>query len=435
VTPGETLTVVVGAGGGNKNRPIAIYHPVSNGAWSGFMNSYAVWTHPDGVTPTNQTVRSTRIFTAPASGYYTFSAQADNYIELLVDNIFLVLTTGSFTSTTTVNVYLNQGSHPLTFDVTNYGGPAGFAVVIQDTNGNQLWNTRTLLDPSGGDTGETTTVTGSFGTVSVAGGLGGGAAYNSGVSYGGGDGGTGDGGEDGGTGDGGDGGGCFLPHTLITMADGTTKRISQIKSGDYVLEALTNQPAQVIGVKTRAHDVNKWVFSLHDDEMPYITEEHPWYNDDDELCAISTLCTEQAPWLGNVKIVNVENKIKLSQDVIVYNLILETGESHYANGIRVNNIVKNGGTFVLVYKGLLSQDAYQNHIWNETNSTVSPAARQRFFTYTHKLATYVLKNDNFKSRLLGRAMSWAVNNRSSLEPIAQWWFKSRLRKLILGKRA
>jgi hypothetical protein len=177
------------------------------------------------------------------------------------------------------------------------------------------------------------------------------------------------------------------------------------------------------------------VFALHDDEMPYITEEHPWYNDDDELCAISTLCTEQAPWLGDVHVVDITNKIKLSQDVVVYNLILETGESHYANGIRVNNIVKNGGTFVLVYKGLLSQEAYQDHIWNETNSTVSPATRQRFFKYTHKLATYILENNNVKSRLLGRAMSWAVNNRSSLEPIAQWWFRSGIRKLILGKRA
>ena len=115
--------------------------------------------------------------------------------------------------------------------------------------------------------------------------------------------------------------------------------------------------------------------------------------------------------------------------------MLETGESHYANGVKVNNIVKNGGTYVLVYKGLISESAYWNHVWNESNSTVSPAAQQRFFHYTHKLATYVLENDTVASRLVGRAMAWAVNNRSTLEPIAMRWFNSRLRKLILGRKA
>ena len=436
VTPGETLTVNVGDGGGSKNRPIATYFPVTlSYAWSYFMNSYAVWTHPDGVSPVNVPVNSQRIFTAPANGYYTFQAQADNYLEVYADGA-LILTTGEFGSEypESANVYLHQGARRLSFNASNYGGPAGFAVTITDAGNNQLWNTRTLLDPSVGTTGGTTTVTGSFGTINVLGGLGGSSAYNSGVVYTGNYGDTGTG-QDNSDSSGGGGGGCFLPHTLIRMANGTEKRISQIQIGDYVLEALTNKPARVIGVKTRAHDVNKWVFALHDDEMPYMTEEHPWYNDDNELCAISTLCTEQAPWLGDVHVVDVKNKIKLSQDVVVYNLMLETGESHYANGIRVSNIVKTGGTYVLVYKGLLSQEAYQNHVWNESNSTVSPAARQRIFDYTNKLATYLLENDNFKSRLIGRLMTWAVNNRSTLEPIGIWWFKSKIRKVIFGKRA
>lgn len=433
VTPGETLTVVVGAGGGNKNRPIAIYHPVSlSYAWSGFMNSYAVWTHPDGVTPTNQTVRSTRIFTAPEAGYYTFLAQADNYLEILVDNT-PVTVYGDFTTSVTVNVYLNQGSHSLTFNAVNYGGPAGFAVVIQDTNGNQLWNTRTLLDPSGGDTGETTTVTGSFGTVSVAGGLGGGAAYNSGVSYGGGDGGTGSGGDVGQDAGGGGGGGCFLPHTLITMANGTEKRISQIHAGDYVLEALTNKPAKVIGVKTRAHDVTKWVFSIHDNDTPYMTEEHPWYNDNNELCAISTLCSEQAPWLGGIKIVDVKNKIKLAQDVIVYNLMLETGESHYANGVRVNNIVKTGGAWTLVYKGLMDKSTYESWVYNPRNQQMPAHVQRAFFNSLYTITKYVLENNTVTSRAVGKAVAWGIKNQSRIERPLVWWLNSGIRNYIVKK--
>ena len=435
VTPGEVLTITVGQGGGNKISPIATYHPVTlSYAWSGFMNSYAVWTHPDGVTPTGVTVTSVRVFTAPVSGYYSIRSQADNYLEVYVDNV-LVSTTSNFSSEseTAVNVYLTQGIHKLTFNAINYGGPAGIAVVIVDSNNNLLWNTRTLLDPSVGDNGGPTIVTGSFGTIYVGGGTGGGSAYNSGVIYTTGDGGTGDGGQTSGDGGGG-GGGCFLPHTLVRMADGTEKRISQIKIGDYVLEALTNTPARVIGVKTRAHDVNKWVFSLSKDEMPYITEEHPWYNDNDELCAMSSLCEEQAPWLAPVKIVDVPNKIKLSQDVIVYNLMLETGESHYANGIRVNNIVKTGTAYVLLYKDYITRDLYDSYIYSMDNQEFSAERRARIFNIVYKLTTYVLHNNNVKGRLLARVLAWAIKNRKTLQPILNKWFNSNLRKLILGRK-
>jgi hypothetical protein len=397
------------------------------------MNSYAVWTHPDGQSPTGQTVSTRRLFVCPANGYYEVSVQADNYIDFYIDEV-LIASTGSFQSTTTANPYLRQGNRKLTFNARNDGGPAGFAVLIKDSNGTPVWNTRTLLDPAAGDTGGETSITGSFGTITAAAGQGGGAAYNSGVIYGGGgelgygnDGGQGD------SGGGGGGGGCFLPHTLVKMADGTDKRISQVQIGDYVLEALTNKPAQVIGVKTRAHDVSKWVFALHDDEMPYITEEHPWYNDDDELCAISALCTEQAPWLGDVNVIDVTNKIKLSQEVVVYNLMLETGESHYANGIRVNNIVKTGTAYVLLYKGYISKDVYENYLYNTANKKFSPERQAKIFNILHRASRYILDNDNFKSRLLARTLAWAIANRETIQPILDKWFTSRLRKMIVGK--
>ena len=434
VTPGEVLTITVGGKGGKNTYSNGPYYPVTLGyAWSGFMNSYAVWTHPDGVSPTGQTVSTRRLFVCPANGYYEISAQADNYLDFYIDEVSIT-STGSFTSTTTANVYLRQGNRKLTFNARNDGGPAGFAVLIKDANGSSIWNTRTLLDPAAGDTGGETTITGSFGTITAGAGAGGGAAYNSGsVST---DGGSSYGGDSGGQGDsgGGGGGGCFLPFTLIKMANGTEKQISQIRAGDYVLEALTNKPAKVIGVKTRAHDVNKWVFALHDDETPYITEEHPWYNDDDELCAISTLCTEQAPWLGPVHVVDVKNKIKLAQEVIVYNLMLETGESHYANGIRVNNIVKTGTAYVLLHKGYLSQDAYENYVYNTANQEFAPDRQVRIFNILHNISRYILDNDTWKSRLLARVVAWAITNRSTMEPIVKWiGDHPRIRNLLFGK--
>ena len=244
---------------------------------------------------------------------------------------------------------------------------------------------------------------------------------------------TGGGGESGGFDGGGGGGGCFLVGTQITMADGTLKAIEDIAAGDVILEALSNTPVQVIGVKTRVHDVSKWVFSLDSKVKPYITEEHPFYNDADELCAISDLATTLAPWLGPIKIVDVANKKKIKEAVTVYNLMLATGESHYANGVRVNNIVKTGGTYALVYRGFLDQATYENHVYNEENQTVSPEQQALIFNYTLKLTNYVLHNNNIRSILLGQILSWALRNRTTLYPYIDRWFKSRLRGWIFRK--
>jgi len=242
------------------------------------------------------------------------------------------------------------------------------------------------------------------------------------------------GGEGGGFDGGGGGGGCFLAGTQITMSNGTLKSIEDIVAGDVILEALTNNPAQVIGVKTRAHDVSKWIFSLDKKVKPYITEEHPFYNDSNELCAISDLATTLAPWLGPIKVVDVPNKKKIKDAVTVYNLMLETGESHYANGVRVNNIVKTGGTYALVYRGFLDQAVYESHVYNEENQTVSPEQQALIFNYTLKLTNYVLHNDNIRSILLGRLLSWALRNRDTLYPYIDRWFKSKLRSWIFRKK-
>ena len=241
------------------------------------------------------------------------------------------------------------------------------------------------------------------------------------------------GGESGGFDGGGGGGGCFLAGTQITMADGTFKTIEDIIAGDIILEALSNTPAQVIGVKARAHDVSKWVFSLDSNVAPYITEEHPFYNDANELCAISDLATTLAPWLGPIKVVEVANKIKITQAVTVYNLMLATGESHYANGLRVNNIVKTGGTYALVYRGFLDQITYEHHVYNEENQTVSPEQQALIFNYTLKLTNYVLHNNNIGSIILGRVLAWALRNRDTLYPYLDRWFKSKLRGWIFRK--
>lgn len=175
VSPGDVIDVYIGGAGGaggaapqNSNAGGAggygaligdtygagglgsgTVYPVSlSWAWSGFMNTYAVWVNPDEVNPVGQLVTITRIVNVPVGQSYQFEVQADNHIDLYVDNGY-VLTTESFQGSTYQNVYLNPGQHTITMNVENYGGPAGFAVTMTgNDDGVQYWNTRSNLSPN-----------------------------------------------------------------------------------------------------------------------------------------------------------------------------------------------------------------------------------------------------------------------------------------------
>jgi hypothetical protein len=165
VTPGETMYVAVGSGGGSTTSGSIDYEPVFlSWAWSSFMNSFAVWGVGQGDSFT-----STRVFTATSADTYTFEYQADNYLAIYVDGN-LVGTTQSFQSSTYASVALAQGTRTLTFIAQNYGGPRGFAVTIKNSSGTLLWATTTQLQTFTGTPGGTSTISASFGTLAAGGG-------------------------------------------------------------------------------------------------------------------------------------------------------------------------------------------------------------------------------------------------------------------------
>ena len=167
VSPGDVIDVYIGDGGKQGGGAASNYnsggaggygatigdtygsgtlYPVTlSWAWSGFMNTYAVWVNPDEVNPVGQLITVTRIINVPVGQNYQFEVQADNHIVIYVDNQY-VTTTDSFQGSTYASVYLNPGQHTIRMDVENYGGPAGFAVTLtgQD-DGVQYWNTRSNL--------------------------------------------------------------------------------------------------------------------------------------------------------------------------------------------------------------------------------------------------------------------------------------------------
>jgi hypothetical protein len=165
VTPGETMYITVGTGGGSSTSGSIDYEPVFlSWAWSSFMNSFAVWGVGQGDSFT-----STRMFSAPSTGNYTFEYQADNYLAIYVDGS-LAGTTQNFQSSTYTSVALTQGTRALTFIAQNYGGPRGFAVTIKNSGGTLLWATNTQLQTFTGTPGGVSTISAGFGTLTAEGG-------------------------------------------------------------------------------------------------------------------------------------------------------------------------------------------------------------------------------------------------------------------------
>lgn len=124
-------------------------YPVSHGAWSSFMNTYAVWVNPATNVATDVTHIIYRKLTIPADGTYTFSCQADNALDWYVNGTFIASAQGFTNTIVRRNIYLKAGLHTLQFNARNvsngYGwsqNPGGWACTISDAKG-ILWDTRT----------------------------------------------------------------------------------------------------------------------------------------------------------------------------------------------------------------------------------------------------------------------------------------------------
>lgn len=226
------------------------------------------------------------------------------------------------------------------------------------------------------------------------------------------------------------GGSCFTGNTLITLYDGRKVPIADLKIHDVVLDALTGRPNKVIGIKTIMSTPGMYLFSPRDGVEPFITEEHPFYNDQGELCAISAMAETLAPWLGTIKVVDVKNKVQITDPIPVYNLMLETGNTHYANDVPVNNIVGTGNTYVLLYKGYIDYETYIN---NNRNLDKQLQTRESLLFY-HRvfkfLTDYVLYHDNVISKMIGKFGAHQLTNRDKVKKYWDAVAKNPIGKLL-----
>lgn len=128
--------------------PSPTVYPVSHGAWSSFMNTYAVWVNPATNVATDVTHTRYRKLTIPVDGTYTFRCQADNILDWYVDGMLISSAQGFTSNIVTRNIYLKAGLHTLQFNAVNVnnglgwgGNPGGWACTVSDSKG-IIWDTR-----------------------------------------------------------------------------------------------------------------------------------------------------------------------------------------------------------------------------------------------------------------------------------------------------
>ena len=119
------------AGAGTTHNIFAVQDPND---WCSFMNQYAVW----GDLNASASYSATFTVNFPVAGNYTFITAVDSSATIYLNGAGIISVAG-FTTTQQNVIYVAAGNNTLSWAASNSGGPAGIAVVINDSNGNSVF--------------------------------------------------------------------------------------------------------------------------------------------------------------------------------------------------------------------------------------------------------------------------------------------------------
>lgn len=135
---------------------------------------------------------------------------------------------------------------------------------------------------------------------------------------------------------------CFLPHTLISMADGSRRRIEDILEGDEVMsfDAEGNMATSVVG-KVFRHEVAEYLRVITDDGSVDTTANHPFLTSENLFKAVGEIALGQQIFMqgseGLIATV-LREKTRVVSPTPVYNLhMVEGPPTYFADGFAVHN--------------------------------------------------------------------------------------------------
>lgn len=132
-----------GVGAGNSPNPVitgvSLVPRTLSWAWSGHMNTYAVW---DNYSDAANSWYTFRKFEPAATDNYTFYLSCDNYGVVYLNGPAILGTT-SFQSVSGTTVYIQKDTiNIIGMYAQNWGGPCGYALHITNSAGQVVWDTR-----------------------------------------------------------------------------------------------------------------------------------------------------------------------------------------------------------------------------------------------------------------------------------------------------
>ncbi len=150
--------------------------------------------------------------------------------------------------------------------------------------------------------------------------------------------------------------GCFLPGTMITLADGSKKAIETMTTDDIVLTT-RNQTNKV--KKTIEHRYVGWVYGINGSK-PFVTANHPmmtpdgWKSFDPELSKITEpeLIIVDKLQVGDFLIKEDGSYEKIVStnrewmDTIVHNLVVSGNHEYFADTYQVHNTTLSGASCI-----------------------------------------------------------------------------------------
>ncbi len=145
------------------------------------------------------------------------------------------------------------------------------------------------------------------------------------------------------------GGRCFTKDTLILMADGTEKKIKDVKVGDVVFNHNKKMLNVVMFVEETLDSTFMELYSPNKKLKPFATINHPLYIDGQLSCPISKEIMNLYPWLGHMN--QLDDAIRTpAKGEMVYNLWVDGDGTYIVNGYGTTSIVGDGGVLRLNYE-------------------------------------------------------------------------------------
>ncbi len=167
----------------------------------------------------------------------------------------------------------------------------------------------------------------------------------------------------------GGGGDCFTEDSFVTMADGSLKKISEIKVGEYVMNRNQTRINRVKFIERVVDTTWDSLYSPNENMKPFATINHPLYIDCKLSCVFPRNTELLYPWLGDMN--KIESYlIEPTKGEIVYNLWVDGDGTYTVNGYGTTSIMMDGGLLRIAYeRGYLSHEEVMDLVLEFTTDT------------------------------------------------------------------